>query len=184
MWSINDIPANRDPQEETRQKRLAGGWVLAQIDQNSGIDSLTQGQFRTGNTNHFAFFTKKHTWIFCRSPVAPSLTDYMVYTLTLILWISFFLDETFNYRYAIDGIALLIVAIFGIIGTIMSSIVLLKPHICKRKKRLQRSFSTYSSVSHGRENYFSIFLTALCIFDCCFLLMSIFYIALPSISCW
>ena len=87
-----------------------------------------------------------------------------------------------KYRYAIDGIALLLVAIFGIIGTIMSIIVLLKPHICKRRERLQRSYSTYSSVSHGREQYFSIFLTALCIFDCCFLIMSILYIALPSLS--
>ena len=88
----------------------------------------------------------------------------------------------FNYIYAIDGIAILCVAIFGIIGTIMSIIVLLKPHICKRRERLQRSYSTYSSVSHRREQYFSIFLTALCIFDCWFLIMSILYIALPSIS--
>ena len=157
-----------------------------QIDQNSCISSLTQGQFRSGNTTDFAFFAKKHTRIFSGSPAAPSLMDYMVYTIyfdsNIVIFL--FLDETFNYRYAIDGIALLLVAMFGIIGTIMSIIVLLKPHICKRKKRLQRSFSTYSSVSHGRENYFSIFLTALCIFDCCFLLMSIFYIALPSISCW
>ena len=123
-----------------------------------------------------------------------------IYTLILIFE-SFFLDETtsasnstesnfqqichdwqFNYIYAIDGIAILCVAIFGIIGTIMSIIVLLKPHICKRRERLQRSNSTYSSVSQRREQYFSIFLTALCIFDCCVLIMSILYIALPSIS--
>ena len=112
----------------------------------------------------------------------PISNKYIVLVTPFIIHINFQLICHFNYRYAIDGIAILCVAIFGIIGTIMSIIVLLKPHICKRKERLQRSNSTYSSASHRREQYFSIFLTALCIFDCCFLMMSILYIALPSIS--
>ena len=66
------------------------------------------------------------------------------------------------YIYYIDGIALLIVAIFGIIGTIMSMIVLLKPRI---------------------RDFFSSFLIALSMFDCSFLIMAIFYIGLPAMSC-
>ena len=66
------------------------------------------------------------------------------------------------YIYYIDGIALLIVAIFGIIGTIMSMIVLLKPRI---------------------RDFFSSFLIALSVFDCSFLIMAIFYIGLPAVSC-
>ena len=66
------------------------------------------------------------------------------------------------YIYYIDGIALLIVAIFGIIGTIMSMIVLLKPRI---------------------RDFFSSFLIALSVFDCSFLIMAIFYIGLPAMSC-
>jgi len=72
-------------------------------------------------------------------------------------------DPGFDYIYYIDGITLMIVAIFGIIGTIMSMIVLLKPQI---------------------RNLFSQFLTALCMFDCIFLIMAILYIALPAVSCW
>ena len=66
------------------------------------------------------------------------------------------------YIYYIDGIALVIVAIFGIIGTIMSMIVLLKPRI---------------------RDFFSSFLIALSVFDGSFLIMAIFYIGLPAISC-
>ena len=66
------------------------------------------------------------------------------------------------YIYYIDGIALVIVAIFGIIGTIMSMIVLLKPRI---------------------RDFFSSFLIALSMFDCSFLIMAIFYIGLPAMSC-
>ena len=69
----------------------------------------------------------------------------------------------YDYKYYIDGIALLIVAIFGIAGTLMSLFVLLKYRI---------------------RDLFSNCLTALCIFDCSFLIMAIFYIALPSLSCW
>ena len=72
-------------------------------------------------------------------------------------------DPGFDYIYYIDGITLMVVAIFGIIGTIMSMIVLLKPQI---------------------RNLFSQFLTALCMFDCIFLIMAILYIALPAVSCW
>jgi len=66
------------------------------------------------------------------------------------------------YIYYIDGITLLIVAVFGIIGTIMSMIVLLKPRIC---------------------DFFSYFLIALSMFDCSFLIMAIMYIGLPAVSC-
>ena len=69
----------------------------------------------------------------------------------------------YDYKYYIDGIALLIVAIFGIHGTLMSLFVLLKYRI---------------------RDLFSNCLAALCIFDCSFLIMAIFYIALPSLSCW
>ena len=69
----------------------------------------------------------------------------------------------FDYKYYIDGIVLLIVAIFGITGTLMSVAVLFKPQL---------------------QNPFTKLLTFLCIFDCTFLIMAIFYISLPSISCW
>ena len=69
---------------------------------------------------------------------------------------------TYDYKYWINGVSLMVVAIFGIIGTIMSIIVL-----------LQTQF----------RNFFSKLLIALCAFDCTFLIMSILHIALPSISC-
>ena len=72
-------------------------------------------------------------------------------------------SRQYDYKYYIDGIALLIVAIFGIAGTLMSLFVLLKYRI---------------------RDLFSHCLTALCIFDCSFLIMAILYIALPSLSCW
>ena len=69
----------------------------------------------------------------------------------------------FDYKYYIDGIVLFIVAIFGITGTLMSIAVLFKPQL---------------------QNPFTKLLRFLCIFDCTFLIMAIFYISLPSISCW
>ena len=66
------------------------------------------------------------------------------------------------YIYYIDGIFLLNVALFGIIGTIMSMIVLLKPRI---------------------RDFFSYFLIALSVFDCSFLILAIIYIGLPAVSC-
>ena len=69
----------------------------------------------------------------------------------------------FDYKYYIDGIVLFIVAIFGITGTLMSVAVLFKPQL---------------------QNPFTKLLTFLCIFDCTFLIMAIFYISLPSVSCW
>ena len=71
--------------------------------------------------------------------------------------------EFYNYKYFIDGITLFMVCIFGIIGTLMSVFVLCKPQL---------------------RNSFTNFLTALCMFDCSFLTMAIFYVALPSLSCW
>ena len=89
-----------------------------------------------------------------------------------------------NYKYYIDGIALLIVAIFGTIGTIMSLIVLLKPRNITRRGRPPALSRTFSNVCQEKEKNFSNFLTALCIFDCSFLLLSIPYIGLPAIFCW
>ena len=89
-----------------------------------------------------------------------------------------------DYKYYIDGIALLIVAIFGTIGTIMSLIVLLKPRIITRRERPPELSRTVSNVCQEKEKHFSNFLTALCIFDCSFLLLSILYIGLPAIFCW
>ena len=67
-----------------------------------------------------------------------------------------------DYKYYIDGIVLFIVAIFGITGTLMSVAVLFKPQL---------------------QNPFTKLLTFLCFFDCTFLIMAIFYISLPSLSC-
>ena len=89
-----------------------------------------------------------------------------------------------NYKYYIDGIALLIVAIFGTIGTIMSLVILLKPRIITRRERPPNLSRTVSNVCQDKEKHFSNFLTALCIFDCSFLLLSIPYIGLPAIFCW
>ena len=89
-----------------------------------------------------------------------------------------------DYKYYIDGVALLIVAIFGTIGTIMSLIVLLKPRIITRRERPPTLSRTFSNVCQEKEKHFSNFLTALCIFDCSFLLLSIPYIGLPAITCW
>ena len=89
-----------------------------------------------------------------------------------------------NYKYYIDGIALLIVAIFGTIGTIMSLVVLLKPRIITRRECRPTLSRTFSNVCQEKEKHFSNFLTALCIFDCSFLLLSILYLGLPAISCW
>ena len=69
----------------------------------------------------------------------------------------------FDYKYYIDGIVLFIVAICGITGTLMSVAVLFKPQL---------------------QNPFTKLLTFLCIFDGTFLIMAIFYISLPSLSCW
>ena len=69
----------------------------------------------------------------------------------------------FDYKYYIDGILLFIVAICGITGTLMSVAVLFKPQL---------------------QNPFTKLLTFLCIFDGTFLTMAIFYISLPSLSCW
>ena len=89
-----------------------------------------------------------------------------------------------DYKYYIDGIALLIVAIFGTIGTIMSLVILLKPRIITRRERPPNLSRTVSNVCQEKEKHFSNFLTALCIFDCSFLLLAIPYIGLPAVSCW
>ena len=63
----------------------------------------------------------------------------------------------------VDGILLLIVALFGIVGTLMSIVVLLKPRI---------------------RDFFSRFLTALSICDALFLTLTIPLVGLPALSVW
>ena len=72
-------------------------------------------------------------------------------------------SSDYDYKFTIDGIFLLTVAIFGIIGTLMSIAVLFKPQL---------------------QNPFTKLLTVLCMFDCTFLIMAILYISLPATSCW
>ena len=72
-------------------------------------------------------------------------------------------SSDYDYEFTIDGIVLLTVAIFGIIGTLMSIAVLFKPQL---------------------QNSFTKLLTVLCMFDCTFLIMAILYISLPATSCW
>jgi hypothetical protein len=68
-----------------------------------------------------------------------------------------------SYEYYVDGIALTIVSTIGVIGSLMSIVVLLKARI---------------------RDFFSSFLTALSVFDCLFLVLAIPYIGLPAISIW
>ena len=82
---------------------------------------------------------------------------------------SFIFDEDLvghegdSYVFYVDGILLLIVALFGIVGTLMSIVVLLKPRI---------------------RDFFSRFLTALSICDALFLISTIPLIGLPALSGW
>ena len=71
------------------------------------------------------------------------------------------IDHGYTYLFYVDGIALTCVSTFGIIGTILSMIVLLKP---------------------GIHDLFSSFLTALSICDSIFLLLAIFFLGLVEIS--
>ena len=72
-------------------------------------------------------------------------------------------DEGEIYVFYIDGILLLMVALLGIVGTLMSIVVLLKPRI---------------------RDFFSGFLTALSICDALFLILAIPFIGLPALSTW
>ena len=74
-----------------------------------------------------------------------------------------FSDSKKKYLFYVDGIALTIVSLFGVIGTILSMIVLLKP---------------------GIHDLFSSFLTALSMFDTIFLILAIFYLGLPELFGW
>ena len=82
---------------------------------------------------------------------------------------SFIFDEDLEedqgeiYVFYIDGILLLMVALLGIVGTLMSIVVLLKPRI---------------------RDFFSGFLTALSICDALFLILAIPFIGLPALSTW
>ena len=72
-------------------------------------------------------------------------------------------DYVDPYVYYFDGVALTAVSTLGLIGTLMSIVVLLKPRI---------------------RDFFSNFLTALSVFDCIFLTSAIFYVGLPAMSSW
>ena len=93
--------------------------------------------------------------IYDELPFEQNYTYYEEYART-----AYFLD---GYIYYVDGIALLCVSVFGIVGSITSTIVLLQPRI---------------------RDFFSNFLTALSLFDCSFLLLAIPYIGLPAVSYW
>ena len=81
---------------------------------------------------------------------------------------SFIFDEeveefSSSYVFYVDGILLLLVAFLGIVGTLMSIVVLLKPRI---------------------RDFFSGFLTALSVCDALFLILAIPLVALPALSVW
>ena len=72
-----------------------------------------------------------------------------------------------NFAFIVDGIILTLVSVFGVIGTIMSIIVLIKPRL--------RGTS---------RDFFSKFLTALAIYDTLFLSMAIMMFGMPALSFW
>ena len=83
---------------------------------------------------------------------------------------TFYYDEgeedfgtTDSYIFYVDGILLLVVALLGIVGTLMSIVVLLKPRI---------------------RDFFSGFLTALSVCDALFLILAIPVVSLPALSVW
>lgn len=79
-------------------------------------------------------------------------------------FLSFFVLEMRSlFEYYIDGVALTIISIFGIVGTLLSLRVLLK-------RQLRNSFSSL--------------LSALAVSDSLFLLFAILVIGLPEVSQW
>ena len=72
-----------------------------------------------------------------------------------------------NFAFIVDGMILTLVSVFGVIGTIMSIIVLVKPRL--------RGTS---------RDFFSKFLTALAIYDTLFLSMAIMMFGMPALSFW
>ena len=67
----------------------------------------------------------------------------------------------------VDGVVLSIVSIFGVIGTLMAIVVLIKPRLRGNSRDL-----------------FSKFLTALAVYDSFFLFLALLMFGLPSLSTW
>lgn len=67
-------------------------------------------------------------------------------------------------KFAVEGVALTSVAIFGIIGTLMALVILLKPR-----------------ARSSARDYFSVFLTALAVFDTMLLFNAMLIIGIPRI---
>ena len=71
------------------------------------------------------------------------------------------------FTFVVDGVILTLVASFGIVGTFMSILVLLKPRVRGNSRDL-----------------FSTFLTALAIYDSLFLIVAVLFLGLPQLSVW
>ena len=72
-----------------------------------------------------------------------------------------------SFVFWVDGVILSIVSIFGVIGTFMAIVVLIKPR-----------------VSGNSRDLFSKFLTALAVYDSIFMVLALFMIGMPSLSTW
>ena len=72
-----------------------------------------------------------------------------------------------NFLFITDGIILTIISCFGIVGTLMSIVVLVKPRLRGNSRDL-----------------FSKFLTALALYDTLFLILAILLFGLPNLSFW
>ena len=72
-----------------------------------------------------------------------------------------------NFVFIVDGIILTLVSIFGVVGTIMAIIVLIKPRLRGNSRDL-----------------FSKFLTALAVYDTLFLFLALLLFGLPALSVW
>ena len=72
-----------------------------------------------------------------------------------------------NFVFIVDGIILTLVSIFGVVGTSMAIIVLIKPRLRGNSRDL-----------------FSKFLTALAVYDTLFLFLALLLFGLPALSVW
>ena len=72
-----------------------------------------------------------------------------------------------NFVFIVDGVILTLVSIFGVVGTSMAIIVLIKPRLRGNSRDL-----------------FSKFLTALAVYDTLFLFLALLLFGLPALSVW
>ena len=72
-----------------------------------------------------------------------------------------------SFVFWVDGVILSVVSIFGVIGTFMAIVVLIKPR-----------------VSGNSRDLFSKFLTALAVYDSIFMFLALFMIGMPNLSTW